>query len=105
MEPFSLLIMARKHLILEVPVFFSNSKRLVRVELQIRTVAMDFWSSLEHDLRYKKNLENSKAIEDDLKNCAQTIAETDLKMMEIRNRIVEITGKNSEPEDFLDPQY
>ncbi len=93
------------HLILEVPVFFSNSKRLVRVELQIRTVAMDFWASLEHDLRYKKNVKNSKAVEDDLRSCAETIAETDLKMMEIRNKIVEITGADSKPEDFLDPNY
>ncbi len=93
------------HMILEVPVFFSSSKRSVRVELQIRTVAMDFWASLEHDLRYKKNVENAKDIEDDLKNCAETIAQTDLKMMEIRNRIVEVTGKNSVHEDFVNPEY
>ncbi len=78
------------HLILEIPVFFSSSKQWVRLELQIRTVAMDFWASLEHDLRYKKNIESSKDIEEDLKSCAETIALTDLKMMEIRNRIKDI---------------
>lgn len=75
------------HLILEVPVFFSSGKQQVRVELQIRTVAMDFWASLEHELRYKKNVGNVSAIEDDLKECAETISKTDVKMLEIRNRI------------------
>ena len=75
------------HLILEVPVFFSNGKQQVRVELQIRTVAMDFWASLEHELRYKKDLGNITAIEDDLRSCAETISQTDAKMLEIRKRI------------------
>lgn len=77
------------HLIVEVPVFFSDKKQLVRVEIQIRTVAMDFWASLEHQLKYKENLEHSKAIEDELKICAETIAQTDLQMMNIRNRMEE----------------
>lgn len=75
------------HLIVEVPVFFSDKKQLVRVEIQMRTVAMDFWASLEHQVKYKKNLEGSDAIGDELKKCAETIAETDLKMMAIRNKI------------------
>lgn len=77
------------HLIIEVPVFFSQQKQYVRVEVQIRTVAMDFWASLEHQLKYKKNLDSSKEIEDELKKCAETIAQTDLKMMDIRNSIDE----------------
>ena len=75
------------HLIIEVPVFFSQEKQMVRVEIQIRTVAMDFWASLEHQLKYKKNLKGSKKIEDELKECAETISQTDLKMMNIRNEI------------------
>ena len=75
------------HLIIEVPVFFSQEKQMVRVEIQIRTVAMDFWASLEHQLKYKKNLKDSKKIEDELKECADTISQTDLKMMNIRNEI------------------
>ena len=75
------------HLIVEVPVFFSQEKQMVRVEIQIRTVAMDFWASLEHQLKYKKNLKDSKKIEDELKECADTISQTDLKMMNIRNEI------------------
>lgn len=77
------------HLIIEVPVFFSEKKQNVRVEIQIRTVAMDFWASLEHQVKYKKDLEGAKAIEDELKECAETIAKTDLQMMNIRNKIEE----------------
>lgn len=75
------------HLIIEVPVFFSEKKERVRVEIQIRTVAMDFWASLEHQLKYKENLENAEEIEAELKVCAETIAQTDLKMLDIRNKI------------------
>lgn len=75
------------HMIVEIPVFFSEEKRPVRVEVQIRTIAMDFWASLEHQLRYKKNIENTQDISRDLKECAETIAQTDLKMQEIRERI------------------
>ena len=75
------------HMIVEIPVFFSEEKKPVRVEVQIRTIAMDFWASLEHQLRYKKNIENTEDISRDLKECAETIAQTDLKMQEIRERI------------------
>ncbi|HZK32989.1 MAG TPA: GTP pyrophosphokinase family protein [Tissierellaceae bacterium] len=75
------------HLIIEVPVFFSDKKQWVRVEIQFRTVAMDFWASLEHQLKYKKDLEDSKEIEEELRECAETIANTDLQMMNIRNKI------------------
>lgn len=75
------------HLIIEVPVFFSEKKQWVRVEIQIRTVAMDFWASLEHQVKYKKDLEDVKEIEAELKQCADTIANTDLQMMNIRNRL------------------
>lgn len=77
------------HLIIEIPVFFSDKKQFVRVEIQIRTVAMDFWASLEHQLKYKKDLVNQRDIQKELKNCADTIANTDLQMMNIRNKIEE----------------
>lgn len=77
------------HLIVEVPVFFSDKKQFVRVEIQIRTVAMDFWASLEHQLKYKENIKNSEEIEAELRQCAETIANTDMKMMSIRNKIGE----------------
>ncbi|MBQ6662785.1 MAG: GTP pyrophosphokinase family protein [Firmicutes bacterium] len=75
------------HMLIEVPIFFSNEKRPMRVEVQIRTVAMDFWASLEHRMKYKRDIENADEIMADLKVCADTIAATDMKMMEIRDKI------------------
>ena len=78
------------HLIIEIPVFFSEEKRRMKVEVQIRTIAMDFWASLEHQLRYKKDLEhveNAELISEELKQCADTIAQTDERMQSIREKI------------------
>lgn len=75
------------HMIVEVPVFFSNEKRPMRVEVQIRTVAMDFWASLEHQMKYKQDIDNADQIMTELKECADTIAETDMKMLKIREKI------------------
>lgn len=75
------------HMIIEIPVFFSDSKRPIRVEVQIRTIAMDFWASLDHQLKYKKDLGESGEIEQDLRQCADIISQTDNKMLEIRQRI------------------
>ncbi len=79
------------HMIIEVPVYFSDSKKQIRVEVQIRTIAMDFWASLDHQLKYKKDLEDEDAAEigHELRNCAEIIAETDWKMLEVRQRIEE----------------
>ena len=77
------------HMIIEVPVYFSDKKEFVKVEIQIRTNAMDFWASLEHQLRYKKNLKNAESIDAELKACADTIANTDLRMMNLRNKVDE----------------
>lgn len=71
------------HLIIETPVYFSTGKELIRVEIQIRTVAMDFWASLEHQMYYKKNQEDSGEIASRLKRCAEIIAATDREMEEI----------------------
>lgn len=76
------------HLIVKVPIFLANEKRLMNVEIQLRTIAMDFWASLEHKMKYKKNdLEDPDAIADELKACAEQIAHLDLSMQNIRNRI------------------
>lgn len=77
------------HMILEVPVFFSSCKQFIRVEVQIRTIAMDFWASLDHQLKYKKHLEDEDAagIGEELRMCAEVIAETDWKMLDIRREI------------------
>ncbi len=88
------------HMIVEVPVFFSNEKRPMRVEVQIRTVAMDFWASLEHKMKYKQDIENAEEIMAQLKECADTISETDMKMMRIREKI---RADRTEQETFVQP--
>ncbi len=75
------------HMIIEVPVFFSDRKKNMRVEVQIRTIAMDFWASLDHQLKYKKKVSDDLDISDEMKKCADIIAQTDVKMLEIRKQI------------------
>lgn len=75
------------HLILEVPVFFSDRKQPMKVEVQIRTIAMDFWASLDHQLRYKRDIENASQISEDLKDCADIISATDQRMQIIKYQI------------------
>ena len=77
------------HLIVEVPVFFSDRKQPMKVEVQIRTIAMDFWASLEHKLKYKKDIKECQLISEELKQCADVISSTDNKMQEIKYRIDE----------------
>ena len=75
------------HLILEVPIFLAERTQPVRIELQIRTMAMDFWASLEHQLRYKSDVEIPEHVSDDLKKCADVIAETDQEMQRIAKEL------------------
>lgn len=75
------------HMIIEVPVFFSEKKQFIRVELQIRTIAMDFWASVEHKIKYKKQIKEAEQIIKELKTCADIISETDLKLLELRKKI------------------
>ncbi len=75
------------HLILSVPVFLPNEKKYIKAEVQFRTIAMDFWASLEHKLRYKKDINNTEEIEQQLKECADSIEALDYQMQEIRNKI------------------
>ena len=77
------------HLILDIPIFLAEEKKHMRVEVQFRTIAMDFWASLEHKLKYKKNVDNPTTIMEELKECADVISETDLRMQDIRDRIEE----------------
>ncbi|MGI6181084.1 MAG: GTP pyrophosphokinase [Agathobaculum sp.] len=75
------------HLILEVPIFLSERTVPVRIELQLRTIAMDFWASLEHQLRYKSSAAVPQSVVDDLKSCADVIAATDEKMQRIAREL------------------
>ncbi len=83
------------HMIVEVPVFLSNRKMSMKVEVQLRTIAMDFWASLEHTMKYKKDVRDAAHISAELKNCADLIAETDMRMQQINQKIV----ASSENED------
>ncbi len=78
------------HMIVEIPVFFAKGKTPMRVELQIRTNGMDFWATLEHQLRYKKGIEEMPGFEEiskELMHSAQVIIEADNEMQEIKNKI------------------
>lgn len=75
------------HVILEIPIFLSNQKRWTKVEVQFRTIAMDFWASVEHKLRYKKNIKNPELIAERLKEYAEIITHVDMGMQEIRSQI------------------
>lgn len=75
------------HLIVRVPVFLSDRVENVPVEVQIRTIAMDFWASLEHELRYKSSKDSSEVLRERLMRCAEASAALDLEMQAIRNEI------------------
>ena len=75
------------HLILSVPIFLSEGKKNMKVEMQFRTIAMDFWASLEHKLKYKKDVADAEGIVEKLKACADSIEMLDYQMQGIRNEI------------------
>ena len=77
------------HLVVKTPIYTEIGKKDMFVEIQMRTIAMDFWASLEHKLRYKKNLDPRLAEElaEELKSCAEESAKLDVKMLRIRERI------------------
>ncbi len=72
------------HLIIAVPIFLAKEKRVMRVEIQLRTIAMDFWASLEHQLRYKKEVAFTDTMADELLYCARLSEELDGRMDALR---------------------
>ena len=87
------------HLIVQVPIFLQNEKKMVNVEVQFRTIAMDFWASLDHKMRYKKELsdEEVEILQEELYDCARQSAALDERMQGIRDRIT----KKQEQETIL----
>lgn len=78
------------HMIVEIPVFFSKGKTPMLAEIQIRTIGMDFWATLEHQLRYKQGIEEMGGydiVSRELYSCAQKIIDTDNEMLRIKNMI------------------
>lgn len=87
-------------MIVSVPVFFAEQKKEIKVEVQIRTIAMDFWASLEHQLKYKQDIPNQNKIVSRLKSCSDIISETDKEMLDIRKQI-ELSSDIPTDEDIL----
>lgn len=93
------------HLIVQVPIFLQNTKKLVTVEVQLRTIAMDFWASLEHKMRYKKNIspDQVKFLQDELSDCARQSAALDERMQNIRNVIIQNSPEEEDEEGIFLP--
>ena len=75
------------HLIVAVPIYLVNEKRTMRVEIQLRTISMDSWATLEHQLRYKKNFDFSEEMAEELYTCSKLSAELDHKMDKLRKML------------------
>ena len=90
------------HLIVKVPVFFADQKHDVTVEVQIRTIAMDFWASLEHQLKYKHDIPDQQEVITQLKCCAELINATDEKMLALRRQIESAADDPTEEELLLE---
>ena len=86
------------HMILNVPVFFAETTEHVNVEVQIRTIAMDCWASLEHELKYKNPEDVPTEIKARLLECAEEIAETDAKMQDIYKTLYVLESNGEEDE-------
>lgn len=93
------------HLIVQVPIFLQNTKKFVTVEVQLRTIAMDFWASLEHKMRYKKNIapDQIKFLQDELSDCAKQSAALDERMQNIRNVIIQNSPEEEDEEGIFLP--
>ena len=89
------------HMVVSVPVFFAETTKNMKVEVQIRTIAMDFWASLEHQMKYKKEIQDPEQIVQRLKTCADVIAKTDIEMQEIRKQLEKAEDKKRKHRNFL----
>ena len=76
------------HIIVGIPIFLAHEKRIMKVEIQLRTIAMDFWASLEHQLRYKKDTTFTEDMAKELTLCAKMSAELDNKMDKLRQKVL-----------------
>lgn len=87
------------HMSIKVPVYLANGKEYVPVEIQIRTIAMDFWASVEHQLKYKTSSSITTDISNQLKECAEIISQTDLRMQNIYQQIEHINENEISSEE------
>lgn len=83
------------HLIVEIPIFLHDHKKQMKVEVQFRTISMDWWASLEHKIRYKKGLPSSDFIEQELIECAEMGAAMDARMERLQKIAIQLLEANS----------
>ena len=81
------------HLIVALPVHLAEGKRMTKVEIQLRTIAMDFWASLEHQLRYKQDNAFTEEMAAELYECAQLSAALDIRMDNLRKSVQEMNDR------------
>ena len=81
------------HLIVGIPIFLHNQKKIMNVEIQLRTISMDWWASLEHKIKYKKKIENPEEFDEQLYTCAQVGANLDNQMEKLYKKANGITDK------------
>lgn len=81
------------HIIVGIPIFLKNEKRIMKVEIQLRTIAMDFWASLEHQLRYKKDFVFTEEMAKELQDCAELSAVLDGRMDGLRRNVHQMENK------------
>ena len=94
------------HLLVAVPVFLSDRVQPVTVEIQIRTIAMDFWASLEHKIYYKYAGAVPAAMVDDLKQAADVASRLDVKMQRLHEQVIELATPAAEvDESIVDPDW
>lgn len=87
------------HLILRIPIFLSSEKKFMNVEVQFRTIAMDFWASVEHKMKYKREISNAEIIVEELRYSADLINQLDRRMLQIRERIERSEEKPQKSDD------
>ena len=84
------------HMLVSVPIYLSDRKVDTKVEIQIRTVAMDFWASLEHKIRYKFEGEAPEHIREELVECAKMVANLDARMLSLNEEIQSLIQQQDE---------
>lgn len=80
------------HLIVETPIFLHDQKRMMKVEVQFRTISMDWWASLEHKIRYKKDIPEQEYVNKELFECAEISAALDARMEQLQHIAITQTG-------------
>ncbi|VFB15570.1 GTP pyrophosphokinase ywaC [Urinicoccus massiliensis] len=86
------------HLIIEIPIYLHDTKKMMKVEIQFRTISMDCWASLEHKIRYKKDLPQSDFIEEELVECAKMSSIIDARMENLYTMATDLVQRDPKEE-------